>query len=384
MTNKFFKFFVDIFSSPTSSSNGKRVLMDKLGEMIHADLLCINKSDREEILNQVGISLEAFTQSFQVESFSNLWSIELLIINKLNRADLVARLWSVRKKFHSQVGDDVYQAYVSSLADELTEEKIKALIAKEFNEQASIPVADQKGSVPPADCIKLEEAIRGDIINITRQSQRLSYYKLLRLDSIYKVKGIILFVLFSVLVLMFMAMFILYGYDFSNKHLQSLFWLYRFYLSDNDLKPQDFSLVVLTIFSGMIGSCMSLLQRTEKASGAPSSFTDSALDAMDIKLSMSLWYVLSLVFSGAIFATILYLLAASNIFTLGDLFPKLTFQNDSIACRERIGIRVLFSCVKSDPKNTMMLVWAFMAGFAERLVPDTLDSLMEKAKKAKM
>jgi len=27
---------------------------------------------------------------------------------------------------------------------------------------------------------------------------------------------------------------------------------------------------------------MSLLQRTEKASGAPSSFNDSALDAMDI------------------------------------------------------------------------------------------------------
>jgi len=147
MTNKFFKFFVDIFSSPTSSSNGKRALMDKLGEVIHADLLCINESDREEILSQVGISLEAFTQGFQVESFSNLWSIELLIINKLNRADLVARLWTIRKKFHSQVGDDVYRAYVSSLADELTEEKIKALIAKEFNEQASIPKADQKGSV---------------------------------------------------------------------------------------------------------------------------------------------------------------------------------------------------------------------------------------------
>jgi hypothetical protein len=157
--------------------------------------------------------------------------------------------------------------------------------------------ADQKNN-PPVDCIRLEEAIRGDIISLTRQTQRLSYNKLLRLESIYKVKGTILFVLFSVFGLMAVSQFILYHYDFS----------------DENLKPQHFSLAVLTIFSGMIGSCMSLLQRTEKASGALSSFTDSVLDAMDIKLSMSLWYILSLIFSGAIFATILYLLAVSGYF----------------------------------------------------------------------
>jgi len=72
---------------------------------------------------------------------------------------------------------------------------------------------------------------------------------------------------------------------------------------------------------------MSLLQRTEKASGAPSSFNDSALDAMDIKLSMSLWYVLSLVFSGAVFATILYLLAASNILRWVTCFPDCPFKS---------------------------------------------------------
>jgi hypothetical protein len=182
---------------------------------------------------------------------------------------------------------------------------------------------------------------------------------------------------------MAVSLFILYGYDYKNKNTQSLFWLYKYFL-DKDIKPQDFSLAVLTIFSGMIGSCMSLLQRTEKASGAPSSFTDSVLDAMDIKLSISIKYFLSLIFSGAIFATILYLLAVSGAFTLGDLFPKLELRTDSIVCSEPIGIRALFSCVKSEPKNAMMLVWAFLAGFAERLVPDTLDSLMEKAKKAKL
>jgi len=371
MTNKFFKFFVDIFSSLIGVSNEKRD-MNKLGAVIYADLLCLTKADREEILIQAGISPDAFTQGFQFESFSYLWSIELLIINKLKRADLVARLWTVRQKFHSQVGDDVYRTYVSSLADELTEEKIKLLIAKVFNEQEVITETDQQGKLPSFDGNRLEDAIRGDIINLTRQSQRLSYCKLLRLESIYKVKGIILSVLFSVLALMAGSLFLLYNYNFS----------------DENLKPQHFSLAVVTIFSGMIGSCMSLLQRTEKASGAPSSFTDSVSDAMDIKLSMSLWYILSLVFSGAIFAGILYLLAVSGTFTLlgalSELLPNLILQTNSAVCSEPIGVRALFSCVQFEPKNAMMLVWAFMAGFAERLVPDTLDSLMEKAKKAKM
>ncbi len=366
MNNNFFKTIVDFFTSPIGYSNGKRALLNNVGAVTHADLLCINKTDREEILNQVGIPLDTFTQNFQFESLTYLWAIDLLIINKLKRADLVAKLWIVRQKFRSQVGEEIYCNYLSSLADELTEEKIKALIVNEPEGQAPTSPADQKNNPPPVDCIKLEEAIRGDIINLTRQTQRLSYYKLLRLDNIYKVKGVILNVLLSVLLLMVVSMWILHNSSFS----------------DVAIKPQDFSLAVLSIFSGMIGSCMSLLQRTEKASGAPSCFTDSALDAMDIKLSMSLRYVLSLIFSGAIFASILYLLAVSNFFTLGELFPKLNWQESEV-CKEGEGIHTLFTCVKFTQKSSLMLVWAFLAGFAERLVPDTLDSLMEKAKKAK-
>jgi hypothetical protein len=170
MTNNIVQYFVDIFSSPVAGSNGKRD-MNKLGAVIHADLLCLQKSDRDEILDQAGIPLDSFTQSFQVESFSQLWCIELLIINKLKRADLVARLWAVRQKFHSQVGDEVYRNYVASLANELTEEKIKGLIAINFNEQKPIAeAADHPNTFPLVDCIKLEEAIRCDIINLTRQN----------------------------------------------------------------------------------------------------------------------------------------------------------------------------------------------------------------------
>jgi hypothetical protein len=69
---------------------------------------------------------------------------------------------------------------------------------------------------------------------------------------------------------------------------------------------------------------------------------------------------------------------------LGKLLPTLVLHTDSGVCGEPIDVRALFMCVEFEKNNSLMLVWAFMAGFAERLVPDTLDSLMEKAKKAKM
>jgi hypothetical protein len=341
-----------ILASLIHGSKGESELAKKIAPVIHADMLCLNEIDRAEILNQVGISSETFTNGFNIESMSNLWSLELLMISKLKRTDLVARLAMVRQKFRSQVGDAVYQDYISSLADGLTEEKIKMLITEKLdNETQAI----------------LEEAIRGDIITLTRQIQRLSYYKFLRLDNIYKVKGTILRILITVLALMFRSLFLRYVCD------------YKF--ASDEFHPQSFSLIVVTIFSGMVGSCMSLLQRTEQASNAPSSFTDSALDAMEIKLSMSIWYIVSLTLSGAIFATILYLLAVSDSLMLGDLFPKLALDTTPPFCKSSVGIDVLFGCIKSEPKNALMLVWGFLAGFAERLVPDTLDSLIQKTQK---
>jgi|GEM_PF-1539864 len=335
-------------------------LIDKVTPVFHADMLCLEKTDREKILEQLGIDKENFANGFKAKSMSELWSIELLTISKLKPDDLVARLCTVRQKFRSLVGEDVYKNYISSLADNLTEENVKKL--EDINNKKAIT-----------------DAICGDISNLVRQIQRINYYKFLCLHNIHEVKEKILFSLFVVLLLMFGSVFLLYGYDPVPLYLK------------------HYSLVVTTIFSGMVGSCMSLLQRTEKANNASMSFTNSIFDAMEIKGSMSNGYIVSLILSGAIFATILYLLAVSNSLVLGDLFPKLELlaTKEYLAanksplptelnfCKYEVGIRALFGCVEFNPKNAMMLVWAFMAGFAERLVPDALDSLTQKAQKPK-
>jgi hypothetical protein len=80
-------------------------------------------------------------------------------------------------------------------------------------------------------------------------------------------------------------------------------------------------------------------------------------------------------------------LAVSGFINLGILFPKLILwsnePNIPSYCQQHDDISKLFGCIKFENKNALMLVWAFMAGFAERLVPDTLDSLMEKTSKPK-
>ena len=79
--------------------------------------------------------------------------------------------------------------------------------------------------------------------------------------------------------------------------------------------------------------------------------------------------------NGAIFAVLFYMIIVAGL-VQGDLFPKV--QN----LEDKAGIRLngLFEYGKplSSVDYAKLIVWSFLAGFAERLVPDTLTQLISK------
>jgi hypothetical protein len=120
--------------------------------------------------------------------------------------------------------------------------------------------------------------------------------------------------------------------------------------------------------AGAIGGFVSVQQRIQSA--------PSEGDAIRGVLALyDGWFSVYLSpLTGAIFATVLYLLFAGGL-VKGAAFPDLS---DAAGAAGVSGFRSFL--VKIEPRDATdyakLLIWAFIAGFAERLVPDTLNRLV--------
>jgi hypothetical protein len=366
--------------------NGKiKQYGEELVPSLYADYLLLSEENRGKIREAIGLGHDEGDlkqEAFKRLEISQLWALELAILSCLPPADLLRRTWIIRSKFKINMGDEVYGRYSNALAPDLSEEKLKDKCAADLPESQ---IAD----------------LRGDALNLMRQMQRLVYYKLLRLDSIYTVKkNIIIVMAFVVLFLVGSIGFLNFSHTQHAGHQSAPVASSAPALSEIQATPSDagnaqppaqeldiahspgFYFGILCIFMGMMGSCMSLLQRTEKATNAPTSFTDTVVDALDVSFSMSNIYIVSLALSGGVFAVIMYLLFLSDLMTVVEIFPK--FNIVPMPGEDCKGIRALFFCVDLDAKIVAkMLLISFLAGFAERLVPDTLGALVEKTKQVK-
>lgn len=170
------------------------------------------------------------------------------------------------------------------------------------------------------------------------------------------------------------------------------------------------------VFFGTVGGCVSMLQRVQSApSEGDALFNLAALNNGWRGLSLSPFY-------GAIFALLLFIMFASGIMQ-GSIFPKIetaagskvlvdvkeTTPAATVAAASSSGTSVAGGVASptatptaTPPTDTqitgvlqlkdflrqtgprdgvsfaLLMIWSFIAGFAERLVPDTLNRLVTK------
>jgi hypothetical protein len=137
------------------------------------------------------------------------------------------------------------------------------------------------------------------------------------------------------------------------------------------------SILLVTIVGGVLGALFSSLIRLYRYEDLPAAMTNieiGVLGEWHFRL-----YSLVPILVGAIAACVLYLILASQLVT-GPLFPAFGCLKDK-DCNSFLGLTYYWG-----PQGAIdfakAIVWGFIAGFAERLVPDTLASFSRRVEVA--
>ncbi|MES2071745.1 MAG: hypothetical protein V4488_15425 [Pseudomonadota bacterium] len=136
--------------------------------------------------------------------------------------------------------------------------------------------------------------------------------------------------------------------------------------------PVDVMPLGVVLFTGLMGGLLSVQQRYQSASDEGDPVHNIAV------LRWGNFSVLVSPFSGALFAVIFYIVFVAGL-VKGDLFPEFVDR-----ASQKSGSAPYFSeFLKHATPNSVvqyakLIVWSFIAGFFERLVPDTLSRFAAK------
>lgn len=152
--------------------------------------------------------------------------------------------------------------------------------------------------------------------------------------------------------------------------LASLVWVVLFtYLASRGVGIKITALTAV-IFTGAIGGLVSMQQRVQSASaeGDP---------IHNVSELMHGWFSIFLSpISGAVFAMVLFLIMTARLLE-GELFPEIVAPENKLIVLDFRQF-LLSTGPSTGADYAKLLVWSFIAGFAERFVPDTLSRFIEK------
>lgn len=138
-------------------------------------------------------------------------------------------------------------------------------------------------------------------------------------------------------------------------------------------------ILVLVTLSGVLGSYFSALTRLH---GAGNLSADLITPVMQ-RLGGYYLFMYSLVppIVGGVAAVVLYVAFMGDFLGSGGLFPVMECKGQGKGCKQLVEVLNDFG-PQAAKDYGKVLVWSFIAGFSERFVPDTLQSLVAKSQQS--
>jgi hypothetical protein len=254
--------------------------------------------------------------------WGDLYSLEKCVYRLMPEAQLRRRVWALRDKYRVTFGEDQFRVYLDSRPPDPDSGKIELLRAD----------VDQL----------LEQFHWKYAITPVRETVR---------NSVSRSIGIVMGVMLALILGLVLA-----------TNLMDLGQVRPRFASN----LSRFTLFLTIMFMGAMGAFLSLQQRIQSI---PSS-GDAIVNVLAIHNGRFSIFLAPL--SGAIFAVLAYL------FFTGDLIQGAFFPDFRDHENKNVVIEQLFFNVEPGKGTELakLLLWCFVVGFAERLIPDTLNRMI--------
>ena len=374
---------------------------------LHSEYLALKSHITDEHALELLESLNSKRQKREL-TWSDIYTFDLTLINWSPLENLVRKAYDARAKYRSIAGQKEYDEYLASKPPDLTailikpsalklepsphEEIVSALRTSLPDFQRQRSETDAHSENGSAEIV--QRILRADIRYLL--SKFYLYYAMLPLREGLReqlTNRAVKMTLIILVVIAILAIVSLGGlnYFLSGGKFDAVFGL-----------TGVFGITVGSVaLAGIVGGCVSMLQRIQSAPAEGDAlFNLAALTNGWRGVSLSPLY-------GAIFASLLFVLFAAGILE-GTVFPKIETvgseksQPAAAAATsaptantaapvptptpnetQRVGVLQVKDFLKeTGPKDgvsfALLMIWSFIAGFAERLVPDTLNRLVAK------
>jgi hypothetical protein len=357
-------------------------------------------------------------------TWSDIYTFDLGLVDQRPLENLIRKAYDARAKYRSIAGQKEFDEYLASKPPDLT-----TILVAPNNQPADQP-ADSLALAPPPDGLParpgppaqpnpmpqsaelVQRVLRADIRYLL--SKFYLYYAMLPMRETYREDLTKRAVRMTKWILGIIALLMILSFG-GGLLLKAFAKESHVTLSTLGELLGAFGPVVGSVaFAGIVGGCVSMLQRIQSApSEGDALFNLAALTNGWRGLSLSPLY-------GGIFASLLFILFAAGILK-GSVFPEIqtvkkpditqTATNqeqpppeDPAAAALPVGteskelptknparlpkpddnqvLKVKDFLKDTGPRDgvafALLMIWSFIAGFAERLVPDTLNRLVAK------